>query len=145
MKALQEWRSYFADTEKFIQIFMNHKNLRNFTTTKKLNQWQIWWTELLMNFEFQIHYKKSNENDEVNTLSRWSDYEEVKWVHTEILNKDNRILTKDLTATYKVKNAFLTDDELIQECHNSRVSEHFKIKRIKNLVQRRCNVSNLRN
>jgi hypothetical protein len=28
------------------------------------------------------------------TLSRWSDHEEVKWVHIEILSEDNEILMK---------------------------------------------------
>jgi len=80
---------------------------------KKLNQWQICWTELLVDFEFQIHYKKNNKNDEVNILSRWFNHEKVKWVHTEILFKENRILTKKLTATYRVENTSLMNDELI--------------------------------
>jgi len=81
--------------------------------TKELNQWQIHWTELLVDFEFQIHYKKSNKNDEADTLSRWFNYERVKQVYTEILFKKNKILTKELAATYRVKNASLMNDELI--------------------------------
>jgi hypothetical protein len=57
--------------------------------------------------------QEDNENDEADTLSRWSDHEEVKWVHTEILSEDNEILMKDLAATYRVKNASLMNDELI--------------------------------
>jgi len=87
--------------------------LKNFATMKELNQWQICWAQLLADFEFQIYYKKNNKNDEVNILSRWSDHEKVKWVHTEILFKKNRILTKKLTMTYRVKNASLMNDELI--------------------------------
>jgi len=49
---------------------MNHKNLKNFTTTKNLNKQQINLTESLADFEFQIHYKKNNKNDEVNIFSR---------------------------------------------------------------------------
>jgi len=68
-------------------------------------------------------------------LSKQSNHEEVKKIHTEILSEDDKeILTKDLTATYKMKQAFLTDKELIQVCHDSRVSEHLEVKRIKNLV-----------
>jgi len=92
---------------------MNYKNLRNFATTKKLNQWQICWAELLVNFEFQIHYKKNNKNNEVNALSRWLDYEEVKWVYTEILFERNKILMKELAAIYRVKNVFLMNNKLI--------------------------------
>jgi len=70
----------------------------------------------------------------------------VKKIHTEILSEDDKkILTKGLAAMYKVKQALLTDEELIQVCHDSRVNEHLKVKRIKNLIQRRHNVSNLKN
>ncbi len=74
MKALQDWRSYFASISKSIQIFTDHKNLRNFTTIKQLNQWQICWAEQLADFEFQIYYKKNNENSDADTLSRQSDH-----------------------------------------------------------------------
>jgi len=69
----------------------------------------------------------------------------VKKIHAKILSEDEKkILTKGLTAMYKVKQALLTDEELIQVCHDSRVSEHLEVKRIKNLIQRRCNISDLK-
>jgi len=62
----------------------------------------------------QIHYKKSNENSEADALSKQSDHKEVKKIHTKILSEDKKkILTKGLAATYKIKQAFLTDEELI--------------------------------
>jgi len=70
----------------------------------------------------------------------------VKRIHAEILSEDNKkILTKGLAATYKVKQTFLTDEELIQVCHNSRVSEHLEVKRTEDLIQRRHNINNLKN
>jgi len=69
----------------------------------------------------------------------------VKKIHTEILSEDEKkILTKDLAATYKVKQALLTDEELIQVCHDSRVSEHLEVKRTEDLIQRRHNISDLK-
>jgi len=119
--------------------------LRNFATTKQLNQQQVCWAEQLVNYKFQIHYKKSNENGETDALSRQPDHEEVKKIHTEILSEDEKeILTKGLTAMYKVKQALLTDEELIQVCHNNRASEHLEVKRTENLIQRRHNISNLK-
>ncbi len=113
---------------------------------KQLNWWQVHWAEQLVNYEFQIHYKKSNENSEADTLSRQPDYEEVKKIHTEILSEDEKkILTKGLTAMYKVKQALLTDEELIWVCHDSRANEHLEVKRTENLIQRRHNISNLKN
>jgi hypothetical protein len=36
VKALQDWRPYLADTEKPIQIYTDHKNLR---TLQQQNSW----------------------------------------------------------------------------------------------------------
>jgi len=81
---------------------------------KQLNQQQVCWAKQLVNYEFQIHYKKNNENDEADALSKQSDHEEVKKIHAKILSEDDKgILTKGLAATYKVKQASLTDEELI--------------------------------
>ena len=74
---------------------------------------------MLADFEFQIHYKKSNENDEVNVLSRWLDHEKVKWVHAEILFEENKIFMKKLTTIYRVESTSLMNNELIQKCYNN--------------------------
>jgi len=146
VKALQDWRPYLTDIEKSIQIYTDHKNLRNFATTKQLNQQQVRWVKQLVNYKFQIHYKKGNENDEADALSRQPDHKEVKKIHIKILSEDDKeILTKGLTATYKVEQTFLTDEELIWVCHDNRANEHLEVKRIKDLVQRRHNISNLKN
>ncbi len=145
VKALQDWRPYLTDTEKSIQIYTDHKNLRNFATMKQLNWWQVCWAEQLINYKFQIHYKKGNENDEADTLSRWSDHKKVKKIHVKILSEDDKeILTKGLAAMYKVKQTLLTDEELIWVCHNDRASEHLEVKRTEDLIWRRCNISDLR-
>jgi len=111
-----------------------------------LNWWQVCWAEQLADYEFQIHYKKGNENGGADTLSRQPDHKGVKKIHTGILSEDDKeILTKGLAATYKVKQASLTDEELIQVCHNDRAGEHLEVKRTENLIQRRHNISDLRN
>jgi len=47
-------------------------------------------------------------------LSKQPDHEEVKKIHAKILSEDKEgILTKGLAATYKIKQAFLTNKELI--------------------------------
>jgi len=88
--------------------------LRNFATTKQLNQQQVCWAKQLVNYKFQIHYKKDNENDEADTLSKQPDHKRVKKIHIKILSEDNeKILMKGLSATFKMKQALLTDEELI--------------------------------
>jgi len=69
----------------------------------------------------------------------------VKKIHIKILSEDNKkILTKGLAATYKMKQAFLTNEELIQVCHDDRADEHLEVKRTEDLVQRRHNISDLK-
>jgi len=69
----------------------------------------------------------------------------VKKIHIRILSEDNKeILTKNLAATYKVKQTLLTDEELIQVCHDSRINEHLEVKRTEDLIQRRHNISDLK-
>ncbi len=146
VEALQDWRPYLAGTEKPIQIYTDHKNLRNFATTKQLNRRQVRWAEQLADYEFQIHYKKGNENGGADALSRRPDHEGVEKIHAGILSEDEKgILTKGLATTYKVEQAPLTDEELIRVCHDGRAGGHLGVKRTEDLVRRRRNISDLRN
>ncbi len=43
-----------------------------------------------------------------------------------------------------MKQASLTDEELIWVCHNNRANKHLEVKRTENLIQRRHNISNLK-
>jgi len=56
-------------------------------------------------------------------------------IHAEILHKDKKkTLIKDLAATFKMKNAFLMNDELIKVCYNSKADEHLEVKHTEDLV-----------
>jgi len=67
-------------------------------------------------------------------------------IHAEILCKDKKeTLMKDLAVTFKVKNAFLMNNELIKVCYNSRAGGHLEVKHTEDLVQRRCNIDDLHN
>ncbi len=52
---------------------------------------------------------------------------------------------KDLAATFKMKNTFLINEELIKVCYDSWADEHLKVKCIKDLIWRRCNIDDLCN
>jgi len=59
----------------------------------------------------------------------------VKTIHIEILCKDKKeTLMKGLAATFKMKNAFLMNNEFIKVCHDSRADEHLEVKCIEDLV-----------
>ena len=71
--ALEEWRAYPEGSRHPIMVYSDHKNLSYFTTTKKLNQQQVEWAELLASYNFQIHYRKGSENGQADALSQRSD------------------------------------------------------------------------
>ena len=145
VKALQEWRSYFADLDKLIQIYTDHKNLWNFAIIKELNWWQIKWAEQLADYEFQIHYKKDNENDGADALSWQPDHEDVEKIHQGILQENaEKVLMKDLAATFCVELSQQSDEKIIKKCHESRTAEHFGVKWTENLIQWRCSIVNCR-
>jgi len=56
-------------------------------------------------------------------------------IYTEILYKDKKeTFMKDLAATFKMKNVFLMNNELIKVCYNSRADEHLKVKHTEDLI-----------
>ena len=65
----QTWRVYIEKVLE-IMIFMNHKNLINFCTTKELNRRQIRWSELLLFYKFRIEYRSDKNNSRADALSR---------------------------------------------------------------------------
>ena len=71
--AFEEWRTYLEGSRHPIVVYSDYKNLSYFTTTKKLNQQQVRWAELLASYDFQIHYRKGSENGQADTLSQRSD------------------------------------------------------------------------
>ena len=145
VKALQEWRSYLAGLNRSIQIYTDHKNLQNFVIIKELNWWQVRWAEQLADYEFQIHYKKDNENGGADVLSQQPDHKGVKKIHQEILWQNaEEVLMKDLAATFCVELPQWSDEKIIRECHKSRTAGHFEVKQTENLVQWRCSIVNCR-
>jgi hypothetical protein len=136
VKALQDWRPYLADTEKPIQIYTDHKNLRNFATTKQLNQQQVCWAKQLVNYKFQIHYKKSNENGEADALSRQPDHKEVKRFTSKFWVKTTRNPHKRLSSNVQGEASFLDRWRTNTSMSQQQSNEHLEVKRTENLIQR---------
>jgi hypothetical protein len=49
---------------------MDYKNLMGFLTTKELNQKQVRWAEILIEYYFKIKYIKGIDNARANALSK---------------------------------------------------------------------------
>ena len=69
VEAFKEQRLYLSGIVEPIKVYTNYKNLRYFTTTKELSKRQIRQVEFLSEFNFEIYYKKGNENVYTDALS----------------------------------------------------------------------------
>jgi hypothetical protein len=67
---LKEWRVFLQRTIEPFIIKTDYKNLMEFLTTKKLNQRQVKWAEILIKYYFEIEYIKGIDNIKVDILSK---------------------------------------------------------------------------
>ena len=107
VEALKHWRVY-AESCSDLDIFTDHKNLLNFTTTKTLNRRQVRWAELLGQYKFKIHYTPGKENGRADALSRRSDYMNTKDSNERAIlrqEKDGSLVpnTQTLATTIRVE------------------------------------------
>ena len=112
VEALDHWRVY-AESCSELTIFTDHKNLLQFTTTKKLNRRQVRWSEQLGQYKFKILYTPGKDNGRADALSRRQDLMEGKdEIIAPILKQDK---DGSLTASHTLYSAFRiypTEDNL---------------------------------
>jgi len=70
VKGLQNWRHWLERTQLPIQILTDHKNLEYFARPQILNRQQMQWLELLMHYNYKIHYCPGDKNSAADALSR---------------------------------------------------------------------------
>ena len=87
VEAFKEQRLYLSGIVEPIKVYTDYKNLRYFTTTKELSRRQIRQVEFLLEFNFEIYYKKGNENTCIDAFSRRLDYlkEQYEAIGTTLL------------------------------------------------------------
>ena len=52
-----------------VQILTDHKNLKYFAKPRILNRRQMRWLELLMHYNYEIHYRPGDKNCAADALS----------------------------------------------------------------------------
>jgi hypothetical protein len=72
------WWRYLEGSLHTVQVFMDHKNLEYFMTTKVLNRRQAYWVQELASVDFKIYYRKGTSNSKPDTLSRCPEYRPEK-------------------------------------------------------------------
>jgi len=67
--AFKKWWSEFEDFIYFVEMIMNHKNLKYFMLTKQLSHHQAHWSKFLFKFNYYITYHLNKINDKLNALT----------------------------------------------------------------------------
>ena len=67
---LKEQRVFLQKITELFIIKTDYKNLTGFLTIKKLNQRQVRWVKILMEYYFKIKHVKGTDNIKADTLSR---------------------------------------------------------------------------
>ena len=133
-------------------VYSDHKNLSYFRTTKKLNQQQVRWVELLASYGFQIHYWKGSENGQADALSQRSDLttEETQERSLFTGKKKTLVLDKPEVATLYQDNTprqrhILKKDQkkVISNHHNGPLLGHPKRDKTIELIQQRYQFLNM--
>jgi len=75
-------------TESFI-VKIDYKNLTGFLTTKELNQRQVRWAKILVEYYFKIKHIKGIDNARVDALSRKAELQGKEKIKGAILRIDN--------------------------------------------------------
>jgi hypothetical protein len=72
---------------------MDHKNLTGFLTTKKLNQRQVRWVEILTEYYFEIEHIKGTDNTRADIFSKKAELQgREKLLNTMLrIDKDRKI------------------------------------------------------
>jgi hypothetical protein len=70
IRCFEQWRAELQSVKSSTNVLTNHKSLKYFMTTKKLNRRQTRWKEFLAEFDFKIAYQSEKKNDKANSLIR---------------------------------------------------------------------------
>ena len=116
--ALKQWRDYLEGSKAKVKVYMDHKNLKSFTSTKVLNRRQVRWPEELAAYNFRIYYQKGSLNGQADTPSRRADYiTNIPKTAGQILEvEDNGNLAyhqQQIAATFEISDP--EGEQLVQE------------------------------
>ena len=72
VKAFEKWHFKIYGTADPVTMLINHKNLKYFTTTHKLNCCQAHWNEFFSEFNFNIIYQPKATNSVTDALTHYT-------------------------------------------------------------------------
>jgi hypothetical protein len=142
VRCFEQWRSklLFTESDVLIKVLTNHKNLKYFMFTKKLNRRQSRWTQFLIDFHFIIFYLLEKFNDKADFLIKR--VENISNKKNDCQKQQHQILLsidrfdKDL-QTIELTIMLESDRlRLLQEMHDQFASRHFEVNKTFKLLKK---------
>jgi len=103
---LEEWRHFLKGETHLVEIWTNHKNLKYFMMTKKLNCHQAYWSLHLTRFDFLLHHCPRRTMGKPDALSRRADHR-----NRALDNKNIVLLQPESLAVHALEGVELIDIE----------------------------------
>src|SRR5260370_41658400 len=99
-QAYINWQHYLEGSANIIDTVTDHKNLEYFTTTKKLTQRQVRWSEYLSHFNTKICFQLGRLGTKPDALTqRWDVYQEEGKMANSTTNIQPIFTTNQLSTT----------------------------------------------
>jgi hypothetical protein len=98
--AFKHWKHYLQGAKHVVQVYTDHANLRNFTTTKELNGRQLRWSDELSHYNFHVHHRSGKLNANADALSRRADFQDGETVKTKhaLFKEENGVLVHQIAV-----------------------------------------------
>ena len=78
IRCLKHWRFEFENIDEFIEIYIDHKNLKIFITFKKFTSRQVRWVEILIDYNIKIQYQFEIKNVKIDILIRMLEFRSIE-------------------------------------------------------------------
>jgi hypothetical protein len=114
IRCFEQWRVELQSMKTFINVLIDHKSLKYFMITKKLNKRQTRWAKFLAKFDFKIAYQSEKKNDKANSL--------IKRSRNRSINESddrNKHMHQTILSTKKVDSRIVQQINDIEENSNS--------------------------
>ncbi len=134
IRCFEQWRAELQSIETSINVLIDHKSLKYFMTTKKLNRRQTRWAEFLAEFDFKIAYQSKKKNDKANSLTRRSEDRSDK---NDDSNDRNKHMHQTILSVEKIDSRIVQELNDTKENLNSKLSLFDRVKTV-NQEDRTC-------
>ena len=135
VRVFEKWRFELEDFKFFIEVILDHKNLKYFMFFKLFNRCQVRWFEFLSRFNFRIIYRLDKFNSVVDALSRrskdFSKKRKNKFMWQQILKNENFEIFVLSIQTFNSNRAFILEIvEFVFDLFESIISKFITIESI---------------